>query len=430
MKNLKPIIQPLFLLILTAHGTARAYEYPILDPYFATVIGTPAELQYPAEGPNYPGVEKLSLFPKRNVPAIFWHNNYHRVGVDTQNGDAPAPLIFILSGTGSNFESGKTRFLRDVFYDAGFHVISLSSATTDEFITSGSHSSLPGIISQDVEDFYRIMQQAYAAIESDIKVSRFYLTGFSMGALHAAFLGELDSRRGAFHFSKIMLINPPVRLYDSAQRIDALIDSNLPEGIESVGGFAEMIFNRYAPIFNQTGGLEIDSEFLFALQQQKPLSKEELQVVIGLAFRLAASSMVFAADVMTHSGYIVHPNEKLTTGDTLTGYFKSALYWGFTDYFERILLPYARQQDRSMSLSQLKYLLSLESIANYLRTTPTLAAITNSDDFILNQEELQFLVNSLGPRLTLFPAGGHGGNFTYRKNIEHLLQFFDAEATP
>ncbi len=410
--------------LFTHSAFVEAYDYPLQDPYFATVIGTPNELEYPAKGPNYSGVEKLSLFPTRKVPTVFWHGNKHRVGVDTQRGNKPTPLIFILSGTGSNFESGKTRFLRDVLYDAGFHVISLSSTTTGEFITSASSSSRPGYVPDDVADLYKIMQQAYTTVQADISVSEFYLTGFSMGAMHAAFLGELDSRQHVFDFSKIMMINPPVRLYESAQRLDQLIEKNLPDGIQNVGAFAEKIFNRYAPIFNQTGGVEIDSEFLFALQRENPVSKEELKVVLGLAFRLAASSMTFASDVMTHSGKIVRASEKLTSGDTLTGYFKQSLYWGFSDYFDQILLPYLQKRSSSMTKEQLKYALSLESIDHYLTTTTTVQAITNADDFILNEKDLDFLANTLGQRLTVYPYGGHGGNVTYHENVKQLLRFF------
>lgn len=417
----------LILTMLACMGNAHAYDYPLHDPYFATAIGSPSELEYPSDGPDYPGVEKLTLHSKRKVPAIFWHGNTHRVGIDTQRKTKPAPLIFILSGTGSNFESGKTRFLRDVFYDAGFHIISLSSTTTDEFITSASQSSRPGFIKNDVDDLYHIMQQAYDTIEDDITVSEFFVTGFSMGAMHAAFLGELDSRRRVFNFAKIMMINPPVRLYDAAQRIDQLIENNLPNGIHSVGAFAEKIFNRYAPIFNQTGGVEIDSEFLFALQEQNPVSKEELEVIIGLAFRLASSSMTFASDVMTRSGKIVLPTERLTSGDTLTGYFKQSLYWGFTDYFDQILLPYLQQTDSQLTKEQLKNALSLESIDHYLATATNVEAMTNADDFILNDEELAYLADTLDKRLTVYPHGGHGGNFTYHENIKHLLQFFGAK---
>ena len=164
--------------LFTQSAFVEAYDYPLRDPYFATVIGTPNELEYPTEGPKYPGVEKLSLFPERKVPTVFWHGNKHRVGVDSQRSDQPTPLIFILSGTGSNFESSKTRFLRDVFYDAGFHVISLSSTTTGEFITSASSSSRPGYVPDDIADLYEIMRQAYARVAADINVI-YWRTTFS-----------------------------------------------------------------------------------------------------------------------------------------------------------------------------------------------------------------------------------------------------------
>ncbi|NOX27492.1 MAG: hypothetical protein GXP21_04770 [Gammaproteobacteria bacterium] len=99
---------------------------------------------------------------------------------------------------------------------------------------------------------YHFMQQAYASVENKISVSEFYIAGFSIGAMPAAFLDELDSRRQQFCFNKIMMINPPVRLYDSAQRINQFLERNLSNGIENVGVFAESIFNRYPPIFNQS----------------------------------------------------------------------------------------------------------------------------------------------------------------------------------
>ncbi|MBL1292930.1 MAG: hypothetical protein COB61_003565 [Thiotrichales bacterium] len=226
------------------------------------------------------------------------------------------------------------------------------------------------------------MQQAYAGVENKISVSEFYITDFSIDAMHAAFLGKLDSRQQQFGFNKVMMINPPVRLYNSAQQLDQFLERNLPNRIENVGVFTESIFNRYAPIFNQSGGNEIDSEFLFALEERLLLTTEELETIIDLAFRLAASSMTFASDVMNHSGYIIHPDEQLTTGDTLTGYFKQSLHWGFTDYFDHILLPYVQQSGPGITIDSLKQRLSFKSIKNYLVSTKTIAVMTNSDDFI------------------------------------------------
>ncbi len=414
------------LLLLTHALPAAAYDYPIKDPYAATVLGTPAANRFSTTGPSHSGVEKLNLFPGRRVPAIFWYGNEYRVGIDLQDAES-APLIFILSGTGSTFESAKTRFLRDVFFDAGFHVVSLSSTTTDEFITSGSRSSRPGNIGDDAVDLYRIMKLTYDSIWTDTRADGFYLTGFSIGALYSAYLGELDSREQYFKFNRILMLNPPVNLYNSALRLDRLIEENLPGGITRVGDFVEQVFKRYAPYFNQVGGLEIDSEFLFALQKNESLSSEELKVLVGLVFRLAASSMVFTSDVMTHSGKVVSTREKITTGDTLTGYFKQTLYWGFKDYFERILLPYMQSREPDIIRQDLIHRLSLDNISGYLARTQTIGVITSRDDIILDESDLEFLSETFGDRATIYPTGGHGGNIEYTDNIMRMLEFFNVQ---
>ncbi len=92
------------IFLLSSALTAATYDYPIKDPYAATVLGTPAANRYNTKGPSHSSVEKLKLFPTRLVPSIFWYGNKYRVGVDLQDNDS-APLIFILSGTGSTFES-------------------------------------------------------------------------------------------------------------------------------------------------------------------------------------------------------------------------------------------------------------------------------------------------------------------------------------
>ena len=43
-----------------------------------------------------------------------------------------------------------------------------------------------------------------------------------------------------------------------------------------------------------------------------------------------------------------------------------------------------------------------------------LAVMTNADDPILTEENFTFLARTFGPRLTLYPAGGHCGNLRYK----------------
>src|SRR5512135_2617870 len=86
--------------LISPAQAADRYGYPILDPYAATVIGTPREFQgplLPSQEVNQKRVE-LTVFPDRTQPALLWFNNTLHNGLISQHGKAP--LIFIIAGTG------------------------------------------------------------------------------------------------------------------------------------------------------------------------------------------------------------------------------------------------------------------------------------------------------------------------------------------
>ena len=93
-----------------------------------------------------------------------------------------APLIFIIAGTGAGHRSSKMQFMERLFYEAGFHVICLPSPTVSNFIVTASATMVPGNLVDDSRDLYRVMGLAWNQVKSRIKVSDFYLTGYSLGA--------------------------------------------------------------------------------------------------------------------------------------------------------------------------------------------------------------------------------------------------------
>lgn len=124
-----------------------------------------------------------------------------------------APLIFIIAGTGAAFDSSKMKYLQRAFFQAGFHVISLTSPTHINFIVNDSTSMVPGHIVEDSEDLYRVMELSYKKVKGKIDVSEFFLTGKSLGAAQAAFVSKLDEDKKSFNFQKVLMINPPVNLF-------------------------------------------------------------------------------------------------------------------------------------------------------------------------------------------------------------------------
>ena len=65
-------IQLAFLLLSASGGNSGAYEYPFVNPYVASVIGTPA--QYGVALPRKIKVRQFELlvFEERKIPDVFW----------------------------------------------------------------------------------------------------------------------------------------------------------------------------------------------------------------------------------------------------------------------------------------------------------------------------------------------------------------------
>ena len=216
-----------------AWASATDYGYPILDPYAATILGTPRDAAAepkPLRGANVRNFD-LQVFPERKKPEVFWYDLGLRSVVAYQ--EKKAPLIFLIAGTGASFDSPKNRHMARAFYKAGFHVAAISSSTHSNFIISASSSGFPGHLADDSKDIYRVMELIMEEMGDRIEVSDYYVAGYSLGGAQAAFVSKLDEERGGFNFKKVLMINPPVSLYNSVNILDTMLAENIPGGLDN-----------------------------------------------------------------------------------------------------------------------------------------------------------------------------------------------------
>jgi len=418
-----------FFLLLSTETWARDthYDYPIKNPYLATVIGTPKNLEavLPPEE-NIPVKEMgLTVFKRRKIPDVFWYHDKFRFSVAYQK--RKAPLIFNIAGTGSNYKAGKMRMMQRAFYKAGFHVVSLPSPTHTNFIVTASEKRVPGLISEDAKDLYRVMHLIYKKIKHDVKVTKFYLTGFSLGGAQAAFVAKLDEKMKMFNFRKVLLINPPVNLKRSVKSMDDLLVKNIPGGINHVNEFLDDIFLDLAKAYSEEQNVDFsDSDFFFALYKNKrgAIRKDRLKVLIGMAFRFSCVNMVFTSDVMSQAGYVVPKGLKLYRYDSLTNYFKVNTRFGFMDYYKDFLFPYYSKRRKKITKNSAIYHISLKGVEGYLKRSKKIGVMTNKDDIILNSSEVDYLKSVFGTRAKIFPRGGHGGNISHYENVREMIRFF------
>ncbi len=405
--------------------SAEDYGYPLANPFEASIATTPLDLR--ADVPGDDDIDQadysLRLRPEREftLPDNFWAVKRLTYRLARQPG--PAPLIFIISGTGANYSAGKTESLKRLFYGAGYHVVQLSSPTSFDFIAAASRFATPGYSPDDAEDLYRVMQ-AVRAQQHELPVTEFHLTGYSLGALNAAFVSKLDETRQSFGFKRVLLLNPPVNLYTSIRNLDRLVQTRV-EAIDNSTTFYELVFEKLSRHYQQQGYINLDEAVLFDLQQSpQRLTDEQMAMLIGSVFRLSAADIAFTSDLINRRGLIVPPGYPIDEGTSLEPFFRRALLCDFDCYITEQLIPMWRARYDGGSLTQLIDQVSLYALEDYLRQSTKIAVMHNLDDIILGTGDLGFLRRTFGERLILYPRGGHCGNLNYRVNTQDMLEFF------
>jgi hypothetical protein len=399
-----------------------SFDYPFSNPYEATVIETPPAYHavLPEKVPTR--IVKLDIFPRRKVPEVFWYENGLACSLVYQQHEAP--LIFVIAGTGARYDSPKMLNLQRAFYQAGFHVLSLSSPTHMDFIINASASMVPGNLEEDARDLYRVMRLAMEQIGADIQVTDFYLTGYSLGGIQSAFVARLDDEQGYFGFGKVLLINPPVSLYRSVTILDRLLDENIPGGVNNFQPWLDEVMVNLSDIYKEMGYFEFSGEYVYKVHQRYPRLENFLRAIIGLSFRLSSSNMIFAADVMNGGGYITPKPARFDYATSLTPYAMVACRTTFADYFHEYLYPHMLRENPSLTEAQAIHKLSLQHIEAYLRQTQKIGVLHNRDDIILDKGDINWLREVFGTRARIYPLGGHCGNMNHPEVVRFMTTFF------
>lgn len=415
------LIACLILSPVHAFAADDGYGYPIPGAHEATILGTPASLI-----PEFPKKIRtrqlvLDVIPDRVKPPIFFYDEGLRCSFAYQ--DKKAPLVFLIAGAGSSDRSSKLLTMMKALYQAGFHVITLPSPSHANFILSASRSSVPGDLTEDAADLYRVMEAAWKEVEDDIEVSSFHLGGYSMGASQAAFVAKLDEELKVFNFRKVLLINPAVSLYSSATNLEALL-KQIPGGARKQGIFFNRMLSKFTEFYRYGNFVAINDDFLYAIYAERLFSPEETAGLIGITFRINLAGMIFASDVMTNSGYVVPKNKVLGPTDSLGDYFQVSTRLSFFDYFNEYFYPYFQKMQPGLTRQALIEANSLRSIEGYLKSSAKFGMVTNENDFILTREDLDYLRQLFGERARIYPRGGHLGNLEYKENLAYIVEFF------
>lgn len=395
-------------------------KYPFSNPYDATIIGS-SMLMTEGVREEIP-IEKYEILGKqKEFPELLWNQKSFRFSLVKQK--TKAPLIFLLAGTGSDYDSLRMRLFQRILYDAGFHVISISSQMTVNFVASASSNHIPGILKEDAKDLYEVMKKAYQLVEKKIEVSEFSLLGYSLGATNAVFLSQLDEKEKAFQFQKVFMINPAVDLYSSATKLDGYLNQIIKGDAARVEGFLEALVHTIQEAtkdeYSQGKREEIYKSF-----QDANLSDETKGALVGLAFRINAIDLNYVSDFLSQSGVYTKLDEKVGKFSPMLKYFVRVKFGDFESYVNEIALPhYQKKLGEHFSKESLVRESSLYGVKDYLKNSSKIVAVTNEDELILRKQDLEFLKTTMGDRLLIYPHGGHCGNMFYTPNVQIMLRY-------
>lgn len=404
-----------------------AYDYPFVDPLVATVVGTPTANAMPL--PELERFKNTHVFEVRGLverpvpPVFFFERHGLEFGLVEQPG--PAPLVFVIAGTGGGFNADKNQELAKILYAAGFHVIGLPNPTFPNFAVNASTTGVPGRLREDAVDLYRAMQAAYARVEDRIEVTEFHLTGYSLGGTYSAFLAELDSREQVFDFQRVLLLNPAVSLFTSIGLVDAMLPTKTALQREDARAFTQLLLQEFGRLYSSGEPIDFSGDFIYRLYAYFELSALDMERLIGLAFRLSSANLTFTSDVLAQTGVIVPRGEQLTATSSLEEFYERSIEYTFTDYFEQIYIPYFEATVPGLTREQMIADADLHAIEPFLLQADNVRLLTNADDLILTAENHEFLERVFpGARSAIYPTGGHCGNYLQRDVAAYIQAFF------
>jgi hypothetical protein len=386
----------------------------------ATVFGTSAQNLAPMPS-TVPLVEiNIALPWARPVPDVFWFDRKLRVWFSAQA--KPAPLAIVISGTGSDGNTAKLSALRGALFGAGFHVLTMPSPTFPGFIVSASSTGVAGDLMQDGHDLYAAMQQLIARLPRKVRVTEIDVLGYSLGGANAAIVKSIDAAEGKLKIHRAVMIDPPVSLFASIGRLDKLFAINIGTGDDAIERLYRRLYAELANSYRASDRVQIDRDFLLAAAAAALKTDAEFSAAIALTFRLDLVNVFYAGDLYAGTGVVVDPKHPPRVGDSLEETQRILRLKPFAEYFTKVFAPYYLKQRPNATAASLIADNRLDIIGDTLRSDSDYYAQTNSDDVILNAQELAWLKDTLGSRLAVYDHGGHLGNIGERQQVSDMLR--------
>jgi hypothetical protein len=385
----------------------------------ATVYGTPPQDIAPLPAVVPLDEIDIALPWARPLPAVLWFDRRLRVWFSAQS--KPAPLAILISGTGDDGNTAKLALLRATLYGAGYHVLTLPSPTNPGFIAAASSTGVAGDLMQDSHDLYAAAHEIVAHLPARVRITDVDVLGYSLGGAQAAVLKSIDSVEHRLRIHRAVMINPPVSLFAAMNRLDELFALSVGPGEEGIDRLYRRLYVRLANFYRANDQVRIEDTNLLAAAGAVLRTDADFSAAIALTFRIELTNMFYAGDLYAGTGVVSDPRRPPRPGDSTDEVVRRLLVKPFSEYFDRVFVPYYLVHRPGSTRTSLIAESRLDIIADALRTNPDYYAQTNADDLILDRAELDWLRSTLNGRIAVYDHGGHLGNLGDRQQIADML---------
>ncbi len=333
-----------------------------------------------------------------------------------------APLVFVIPGTGGSEESAGALTIAEKMHGYGYHVVTLSNPFSWGFTIGGSRRGLPGFTPEDSRDLYEIFQGVLRKVQREhgVRPSSYSLIGYSLGGLQAVFIKDIDDSQKKFNFNKVLSINPPVDLLYSVQQLDQLYAL----GEKLSPGRKMYVRNRLVQEADKLPQRTESGITLKAVQDvfdALKFTQYDLAFIIGGSFRDSLRDVIYASQQVKDLGILKSPISQFRRNQRI----QEAGQFSYESYMRQFVYPQINlQRAIPLTFDELNLIASMYGYKEAIKNDPRLFLIHSSDDFIINQEHLQFLQAAYGERALILPFGGHCGALGFPQLYEAIAKIF------
>lgn len=322
--------------------------------------------------------------------------------------------LFIFAGIGSSSKSIHmqkiTYFLRQSGYKG--NILLIPSIFRSEFIKSFSQNGIVGNIPMDAAGLNKAIGLAIAKLTSEEgqTFKKINYLGFSLGALTAAHLSKrLKREKKQYAPQKVFLINSPVDLFNSLNKLDKMTEK-LPHFGQNLEISRSFILGQ----ITKTQIANADNAFC----QLETIEKDIMNGFIAKNLVSMVGNIFYAGQRRTSTGYF---ESKIGELSTFASQEEKRNYWrkakieahklNFKNYVEFAVVPSAIDSVES-SIEQINDRVSMRAIKETIREhNKDYFLIHSKDDFLISsQEEFDVYARYFLPENSfIVDRGGHLG---------------------